>query len=150
MSTIRKHQAWTGLALYENTDAARLAESYLRNRKFDARTYDDRLFRWFLFLRPPRPTLSVQVRRDHLKVAEHLLRTSAPELLQEAIRCPACDSLRVAYPQMTRKFILPTILLHLGIIFRVVDHECYCEHCQFTWNLPSEKDQPAPKPAEQY
>jgi hypothetical protein len=45
----------------------------------------------------------------------------------------------VNYPQMTRRFVLPTILLHLGIIFRVVEHECYCEHCHQTWNLPGDR-----------
>jgi hypothetical protein len=42
----------------------------------------------------------------------------------------------VQYPQMTRKFFLPTLLLHLGIIFRIIDHEAYCEHCHFLWRLP--------------
>jgi hypothetical protein len=37
---------------------------------------------------------------------------------------------------MTRKFFLPTLALHLGIIFRIIEHECYCEHCHCTWNLP--------------
>jgi len=74
-----------------------------------------------------------------------LLATSAPAALQGAIRCPSCASLRVSYPQMTRKFILPTLLLHLGIIFRVIQHECYCEHCHFIWNLPDEKSRLAPK-----
>jgi hypothetical protein len=50
---------------------------------------------------------------------------------------------------MTRKFLLPTILLHLGIILRIIGHECYCEHCHLTWNLP--QDLPAktraPRPA---
>jgi hypothetical protein len=40
---------------------------------------------------------------------------------------------------MTRRFILPTILLHAGIIFRIVDHECYCEHCHHMWYLPGSK-----------
>jgi hypothetical protein len=35
--------------------------------------------------------------------------------------------------------VLPTVLLHLGIIFRVVDHQCYCEHCHHMWDLPGDK-----------
>ena len=46
---------------------------------------------------------------------------------------------------MTRKFILPTIMLHLGIILRLVGHECYCEHCHAMWNLP-ENDHAGHKP----
>ncbi|HUA69267.1 MAG TPA: hypothetical protein VMA13_12025, partial [Candidatus Saccharimonadales bacterium] len=54
------------------------------------------------------------------------------------------------YPQMTRKFFLPTVMLHLGIIFRVIDHECYCEHCHHIWNLPADQPRAASKPAEQF
>ncbi|HEV2320542.1 MAG TPA: hypothetical protein VGV18_12375, partial [Verrucomicrobiae bacterium] len=58
-----------------------------------------------------------------------------PPILEKAIHCLSCGSLRVNYPQMTRRFFLPTVLLHLGIIFRVIGHECYCENCHMTWNL---------------
>jgi hypothetical protein len=51
---------------------------------------------------------------------------------------------------MTRKFLLPTILLHLGIIFRVFGHECYCDRCHFIWNLPGESVRAAPRPANQF
>jgi hypothetical protein len=51
---------------------------------------------------------------------------------------------------MTRKFLLPTVLLHLGIIFRVINHECDCEHCHFTWNLPGESVRAAPRPVSQF
>jgi hypothetical protein len=113
------------------------------------RTYDDKLFRYFLFLRPPRVTYRVQVRQDHVRDADDLL-AAAPDALQQAIRCPSCSSLWISYPQMTRKFILPTILLHLGIIFRVIDHECYCEHCHYIWNLAAEQIHPVSKPAGQF
>jgi hypothetical protein len=78
------------------------------------------------------------------------LDTDPPVALKKAIHCPSCGSRQVSYPQMTRQFILPTILLHLGIIFRAIDHECYCEHCHFIWNLPGEKVRPAPKPVKHF
>ena len=40
---------------------------------------------------------------------------------------------------MTRKFFLPTVVLHLGIIFRLIEHEAYCEGCHFLWNLPKDE-----------
>jgi hypothetical protein len=57
-------------------------------------------------------------------------------LLPRAIRCPACGSLRVQYPQMTRRFLLPTLSLHLGIILRFIAHEAYCESCHWLWGFP--------------
>ena len=79
-----------------------------------------------------------------------MLAAGAPDVLAQAIHCPSCGSLRVSYPQMTRKFILPTVLLHLGIIFRMIDHECYCEHGHYTRIRPVEKARPDPKPVGQF
>jgi hypothetical protein len=147
MRGLRKHQEWSDAAVFEDLNAAQAVGAFLKDRKFEARTYDDKLFRYFLFLRPPRVTYHVQVRRNDLKSAAEHLNASAPAAMQLAIRCPSCGSLRVAYPQMTRKFVLPTIVLHLGILLHLIDHECYCEHCQFNWHLPAEKGRPARKPA---
>jgi hypothetical protein len=145
-----QHPVWVDLAVFEDLSAGRALEKFFTDRALSARTYDDKLFRYFLFLRPPRVTYRVLVRQDHVRDADDLLAAAPPDALQQAIRCPSCGSLRVSYPQMTRKFILPTILLHLGIIFRVIDHECYCEHCHHIWNLPTEKPVPAPRPAGQF
>ena len=90
----------------------------------------------------------VQVRRGFLKYAMDLLETEpgVSALLQKAVHCPDCGSLRVEYPQMTRKFLLPTLLLHLGIIFRVIKHECYCDSCHCIWNLPERLPATRPVP----
>ena len=152
MSTSAKHQPWADVALFENVNssAGKTVETFLREKGFETRTYDDKWFRYFLFLRPPRLTHRLQVRHSRIPEAYHLLNTDPPAALKKAIHCPSCDSRHVSYPQMTRKFILPTILLHLGIIFRAIDHECYCEHCHFIWNLPGEKVRPLPKPVKHF
>ena len=92
-------------------------------------------------------TWRVQVRHHQVKDAEEVLAAAAPAALQKALRCPDCGSRRASYPQMTRKFLLPTVMLHLGIIFRLLDHECYCEHCHHIWNPPTEDVGAVPKPA---
>lgn len=122
--------------MFEDFNDGKVLEAFLRERGFEAKTYDDKLFRYFLFLRPPRVTYRVQVRSNDLLCAMEVLKSSGPKVLEHAFHCPACGSLRVNYPQMTRKFFLPTVLLHLGIIFRVIEHQCYCEHCHEMWNLP--------------
>jgi hypothetical protein len=150
MSLLARHPAWVDVAVFEEMNAGKAVEALLTDRGLAARTYDDKFFRYFLFLRPPRVTFRVQVRQNDVRDADDLLAADAPDALQQAIRCPSCGSLRVSYPQMTRKFLLPTILLHLGIIFRVIDHECYCEHCHYVWNLPAEKVRSVPKPSGQF
>jgi len=150
MSLWSQYPVWVDLAVFEDLNAGRALEKFFTDRGLLVRTYDDKLFRYFLFLRPPRVTFRVQVRQNYVRAADDLLAAGAPDALHQAIRCPSCSSLRVSYPQMTRKFILPTILLHLGIIFRVIDHECYCEHCHYIWNLSAEKVRPEPKPVGQF
>ena len=128
------------------TDAQALA-AFLQSRRLEARVYNDRLLQLFLFLCPPHATFRVQVRASALKVAAELL-DSAPEakpILQRAISCPSCGSLRINYPQMTRKFLTPTLLLHLGIIFRIIHHEAYCEKCHYTWPLRGREAPAVPK-----
>jgi hypothetical protein len=141
-----KQKPWVNIAVFENYNDGQVLETFLKDRRLEARTYNDRLLQLFLFLCPPRATFRVQVRANAFRAAAELLE-SVPEVLpivQRAIHCPSCDSLRVEYPQMTRKFVLPTVLLHLGIIFRVIQHEAYCENCHHIWNLPYLEKQAVP------
>ena len=133
-----KNRSWVEVAVYENADEGKVLQQFLEQRKFEARTYDDKLLRYFLFLRPPRTTYRVQVRASEYKIVTTILEKEPPAILDKAFRCPFCHSLRINYPQMTRKFFLPTVILHLGIIFRFIHHEAYCEHCHHVWNLPKD------------
>jgi hypothetical protein len=140
MKRSHRHEPWTDLAVYESLTDGQSLTQQLADQGFEARAYDDKAFRYFLFLRPPQITYRVQVHRDDATAAAGFLATKNPAVLGRAIHCPDCGSLHINYPQMTRRFILPTVLLHLGIIFRVIQHEAYCEHCHFTWALaPLEK-----------
>src|ERR1700722_3583131 len=148
MNFSTKRQAWVNVAVFENVTDGQILETRLKNKGFEARTYKGRLLPLFLFLCPPHATFRVLIRQNDLKNTADFLAADpgATALLQKAIRCPSCGSLRVQYPQMTRKFFLPTLLLHLGIIFRVIEHEAYCESCHFLWNLPK-NGMPLPKRA---
>ena len=144
----RRHHPWVNVAVFENVSDGHILETFLKDREIDARTYDDKLLQNFLFLCPPRVTFRVQVRNDQFDKATRAMDDDHPPILEKAIHCPSCGSLHVNYPQMTRKFFLPTVLLHLGIIFRIIGHECYCDHCHLTWNLlpDSANKVRAPKP----
>jgi len=143
-----KHQPWVNVAVFEDIKEGRILETFFRDRDIDARVYNDKLLQSFLFLCPPRVTHRVQVRRDHFESAVRAMDENHPPILEKAIHCPSCGSLRVNYPQMTRRFFLPTVALHLGIIFRIIEHESYCENCHFTWNLSKDVGSRvhAPKP----
>ena len=141
MNSSRKRQPWGNVAIFENASDGKMLETALKDRGFETRTYNDKLLQCVLFLCPPHATIRVQVRGNDFKKAtcflDHEPATSV--LLRRAIRCPSCGSLRVQYPQMTRRFLLPTLLLHLGIIFRVIVHEAYCENCHWLWSLSKKR-----------
>ena len=61
-------------------------------------------------------------------------------LLQEAIRCPECHSLRVGYPQFARHSLLTNLALGVAAELGLVEKEYYCERCHFTW--PREGSRP--------
>src|SRR5436190_1903005 len=56
---------------------------------------------------------------------------STDHFLKHAIRCPECVSGDVDYPQVTRKFVLPTI--H-AVLYKLgwVEKEFYCNTCHHT------------------
>lgn len=150
MNPTAKHQSWADVAVFEDLNSGKAMEAFLKDKGLEARTYDDKWFRYFLFLRPPRVTYRVQVRQNHFQDVCNSLDTESPDALQKAVRCPSCNSLHIQYPQMTRKFILPTILLHLGIIFHLIDHEAYCENCHYLWNLSDGNVHPVSEPVKQF
>ena len=145
----RSRAPWVDVAVFENQNDSRVLETFLKDRGIAVRDFHDVWLRAFLFLRPPQATWRIQVRQNDFAGVERMLAAAHPPILENALHCPSCGSLHVNYPQMTRRFFLPTILLHLGIIFRVISHECYCSHCHMTWNLPQDVSHKhrAPKPA---
>jgi hypothetical protein len=62
------------------------------------------------------------------------------EGLRDVIRCPECHSLRVDYPQFTRKSMIPNLALGLASSVGMVEKEFYCEDCHYTW--PKEGGRP--------
>ena len=59
----RKRQAWVNVAMFDNVSDGQMLEKDLRNKGFEARTYNDKLLQYFLFLCPPHATIRVQVRQ---------------------------------------------------------------------------------------
>ena len=60
--------------------------------------------------------------------------------LRDAIRCPECKSLRVDYPQFTRKSFIPNLAMGLSTKIGLVEKEFYCQDCHYTW--PKEGTRP--------
>ncbi len=66
---------------------------------------------------------------------------AAEDALRDAIRCPECKSLRVDYPQFTRKSLLTNLAMGLVAELRLIEKEFYCQDCHYTW--PREGTRPS-------
>ncbi len=58
---------------------------------------------------------------------------AAEGILRRAIRCPECKSLRVEFPQFTRRSLIPNLIIGTLAAIAGVEKEYYCEDCHFTW-----------------
>ncbi len=130
---------WTSVATFERLEHAQALQECLEKAGFEARTQDERKLQRYWFFSPQHCGVHVRVPTESLELAREFLATesAAVRIMEEAIRCPSCHSSRVQYPQMTRKFILPTVVAHLLVLLRVMGRECYCEDCHYTWAEPS-------------
>ena len=121
-----------------------MLEMDLKAKGFETRIYNDKLLQCLLFLCPPHATIRVQVRGNDFKnVTCFLDREPATSvLLQRAIRCPSCGSLRVQYPQFAHKAVIPNIIVGVMATFGA-EKDFYCEDCHYTWPKEGSKISPS-------
>lgn len=77
-------------------------------------------------------SVKIEVPEPEFNTARERLRDCPPCEMEQAVCCPECGSPDVDYPQVTRKFILPslhTLFLKLGFVEKLF----YCHTCHATW-----------------
>jgi hypothetical protein len=89
----------------------------------------------------------VEVQAEQFERAEKLLLEwdSTENILQGAIRCPECSSLRVDYPQYARNSLLTNLALGLVTKLHLLEKNYYCEDCHYSWpkeGLHPRRDRP--------
>lgn len=126
---------WANLAAFEKKSDADELHAHLARNGVEALVYDERNLQSWWFLSRPRIGVRVQVpSEDFYEVAEKVNGDpEAKRILRKAVHCPSCESLKVEYPQMTRRFILPTLIAHLLVLLGIMKHSYYCEDCHYTW-----------------
>jgi hypothetical protein len=88
----------------------------------------------YWFHAEPKAGMHVLVARDQFERAGKLFAQKpfrAP--LQKAVHCPSCGSVKVQYPALTRKNILPSLIALVLVLAHVKKHKYYCEDCHYTW-----------------
>lgn len=134
-------------ATYSTTSDAERLKSWLKGEGIQAEILDETRLQKFWFMATPKAGIHVQVPRDQFERVAVLLQSEDTfSHLQSAVRCPSCGSLRVQYPDLTRKSVLPTLIPQLLVLLHITRHKYYCEDCHFTWpNVP--KHPPHRRPA---
>ena len=129
------------VATFHNRSGAEAFGEYLVRNGVGIKVQDERRLQRYWFLSRPRAGIHVHVLKERLPLAEQMLKEWEASVTPgtRAIHCPACDSSRIQYPQMTRRFLLPTLVAQLGVWLGIFTQSFYCESCHHTWTKSSRK-----------
>lgn len=123
------------IAAFDHLEPAEHLAVRLREAGFHAEVQNEAAAqKWQLYNMHPRAHIRVVVREEDAVATTKQIEAwhAADGCLATAARCPECGSLRVEYPQFSRRSLvgaLPAALAAAGVIER----DFYCEACQFTW-----------------
>jgi transposase-like protein len=122
----------------ELTKAKRLKEKF-QTAGVKADVHNEAGLQTYAFMSKPQANAKVMVEEEDFERAQALLvewETADPDI--GALRCPQCNSTRIEYPQLTRKFLTPALA---GILFalKIFPKEFYCQDCHFTWSNEEER-----------
>lgn len=123
------------VALFSTRAKAEPLQRRLIESGVPAEIHDELRLEKLWFVSKPAAGVRIEVPADRFEQAYPLLLQwdAAEGALREAIRCPECKSLRVDYPQFTRKFLIPNLAMGLMAAVGALEKEYYCEDCHFTW-----------------
>ncbi|MEP6809108.1 MAG: DUF2007 domain-containing protein [Chthoniobacterales bacterium] len=122
------------IATFNEAANARHLKDRLQQAGLKADVHNDSQMQNVAFGGNPKAHAKVMVDEQDFEAAHQLMvewEPTDPEI-GAAIRCPNCQSPRIEYPQMTRRFFTPW-LANLLFTFKIIDKEFYCRDCQFTW-----------------
>ena len=124
------------LALFPDRAAAQPARSGLLQIGIPAQIHDELQLERLWFVRKSAAGVRLEVPAKQLErsIKFLLVGEAAHGVLRHAIRCPECRSLRVDYPQFTRKSFLTNLAMGLMAEFRLVEKQYYCEDCHCMWS----------------
>ena len=123
------------VALFSTRAEAYVIRQRLAQAGIEAELHDELGVARFWFVSKSAAGVRLEVPSEQAAQAtQQLLEWDAAQgALQGAIRCPECRSLRVDYPQFTRKSILPNVAMGLMAEMGLLEKECYCEDCHCMW-----------------
>jgi hypothetical protein len=130
------------IALFKDCAKAEPIQHRLAEAGIAAEIHDELRLEKLWFVSKPDCGARIEVPANQFERAEQMLvEWDASEgALRDAIHCPECKSLRVDYPQFTRKSLLTNLAMGVAAEVGLVEKDYYCEDCHFTW--PKEGTKP--------
>ena len=123
------------MATFNDRDHAQPVVNRLQQAGFHARLHDETNWQKHR-LAEELASVKVQVEESEYETAKQRLKEwdATEHWLDQAVCCPECGSPDVDFPQVTRKFILPS--LH-ALFYRLglEEKQFYCNTCHHTWPL---------------
>src|SRR4051812_2299857 len=115
------------VAIFPNRAAAEPLQHRLVESGVQAEVHDELRLEKLWFVSKPQAGARLEVPAPQYERAHQLLLSwdAAEGALRRAIRCPECKSLRVDYPQFTRKSLLPNVVMGLSAAVGLVEKEYY-------------------------
>jgi hypothetical protein len=122
------------IATYNDLAKAKQLKERFRAAGVKADLHNEANLQTYAFMSKPKANAKVMVDEGDFARAHTLMlewEAADPEI--GALRCPQCNSTRIEYPQLTRKFLTPALA---GILFalKIFPKEYYCQDCHFTWS----------------
>ena len=126
----------TPVATFNDLEPAQQVLQRLQQAGLPATLRDESKLERFGFMTPALAAIHIEVPTpnylDARRVIDELDRSE--DLLKQAVRCPECSASRIEFPQLTRKFVLPS-LLRFFMALKLVPRSFYCTDCHHTWPL---------------
>jgi hypothetical protein len=132
----------TPIALFNDRTKAEPIQRRLADAGIPAEIHDELRLEKLWFASKHACGIRLEVPADQFERAEDMLVNwdTKEGALRDAIHCPECKSLRVDYPQFTRKSLLTNLAMGIAANVGLMEKEYYCEDCHFTW--PKEGTRP--------
>jgi hypothetical protein len=129
------------LATFNELGPAQQLQQRLLGAGISASIHDESKIERFWFMTAPLAAIHIDVpQKEYLRAHRSIEEWDKTDgALRDAVRCPECGSSRIEFPQIPRKFLMPTLLrffMWLGVVPRAY----YCLDCQCTWPTEVRKE----------
>jgi len=124
------------VATFNNLAPAEQLRMQFEQAGVNAILHDESTLERFWFMSEPLAAIHVEVSQPDYLRARRLMDEweGSTDLMRTAVRCPECQSSRIEFPGITRKFLTPAICQMLLTALHVLSRQYYCQDCHFTWS----------------